>query len=1159
LKHKHSKLQKFLLLFLIIFGVGASGITGYALVTGNMPPILNMFSSGIFSSGSGANALKQGEMQLESESSTSINPQEITPTDSTAVSSNSASSIDPDAKIDENQLSPQGDTSIAPQPISVTTSQNPTSTSSNSASSKPSGTALKPASPVSSSPESAVSSEPVSSAPDSSPSDHHTAPRISGVNLDKTQMTLNKGDISVVLTPTITPSNASGDKNIKWTTGNANIATVNNIGHITAVGGGTVTITATTSNGKTAACTVTVLVPASTIKINSEAFSIDKGSSKTLTATVGPEDATDKTVIWATSNNDVVSVDAVGKIKAEKAGTATITATTSDGKFSTKCAVTVGISISSLTLNKTKTTLIKNTEETLTATIDPPDTTENLTVKWTSSNTSVAAVDSNGKVTALARGETTITAQAGSHCAECIVTVIVPANGISLNKPSATLAKGTEETLTATIFPEDSTDKAVEWTSSDESIATVDMSGKITAVNVGTAIITAKSHSGGFTDTCTVNVVIPVTGIAIDKAEIILIKGSTESLTATITPSDATDKAVAWTSSDTNIATIGADGKITAVAGGTATIKVTTHDGNFLAECKVTVIVPVTGISLNKTTSTLVRGTEDTLMATILPGDATNKTVLWATSNSDVCTVDNNGKVTAVNAGTTVITATSEDGGFVAQCTVTAVVLVTGVSLNKESLTLVKGTNETLNATITPADATDKAVAWSSSDPSIATVDVTGKVTAIAGGSTTITATTHEGNFTGECKVSVIVPVTGISLNKTTTTIPKGTNETLTPTITPEDATDKSVVWTSSNNSFATVDSTGKVTAVSVGTAVITVKSHDGGFTAECTVKVVIHVAGVSLNKANLTLVKGTNEILISTITPEDATDKSVVWTSSNEVVATVDSTGKVTAIGAGIATISITTHDGGFKAQCSVTVVIPVTGISLNQSSLIKAKGSTNTLMATVSPNDATDKRVLWSSSNNNVATVDNAGNVTVIGKGQAVVKAVTYDGSYVAQCSVSGAVCTATVGNKRGYVKGITDDGRFDLACDLEAGVKERQTDWMAVTLNFDEPFSYTDKSLISMFGIKGYYKGSVCKLSIIIDDKTVCEESINGSLRDDTGYDINIGSHKSGTVTNKIVIVLEFEGYSTKNEDANSMFRSYRTASVCGVPLTAVEILP
>jgi len=669
LKHKHSKLQKFLLLFLIIFGVGASGITGYALVTGT--PILSIFSSGIFSSGSGAKALKQGEMQLESESSTSINPQEITPTDSTAVSSNSASSIDPDAKIDENQLSPQGNTSIAPQYISVTTSQNPTSTSSNSASSKPSSTASKPVSSVSSSPESTVSSEPVSSAPDSSPSDHHTAPRISGVNLDKTQMTLNKGDISAVLTPTITPSNASGDKSITWSTDNANIATVDNIGHITAVGGGTATITATTSNGKTAACIVTVLVPASTIEINSEDFSIDKGASKTLTATVGPEDATDKTVIWATSNNDVVLVDGNGKITAENVGTATITATTGDGKLSAICEVTVGISISTLTLDKTELILIKGTEEILTATVDPPDTTENKTVEWISSKPTVADVDSTGRITAIEGGTAVITAQVGSHVDECVVTVIVPATGISLNKSAFTLPKGTHGGLTATITPEDATDKAVEWTSSDESIATVDSDGKITALSVGVAVITAKSHDGGFTAECTVSVVIPVTGITFDRTELTMNKGNSDQLVAAISPIDATDQAVTWSSSNPDVVSTDQHGSITAVSAGSAVISVTTHDGNYTASCDITVIVPVTNITLNKSASTLLIGDSEVLIATITPDDATDKTITWSSSDNTVVTVDTSGKVTPIAIGNAVISAKAGELSTACSITVT--------------------------------------------------------------------------------------------------------------------------------------------------------------------------------------------------------------------------------------------------------------------------------------------------------------------------------------------------------------------------------------------------------------------------------------------------------------------------------------------------------
>ena len=160
---------------------------------------------------------------------------------------------------------------------------------------------------------------------------------------------------------------------------------------------------------------MTVLVPASTIEINSEDFSIDKGASKTLTATVGPEDATDKTVIWATSNNDVVLVDGNGKITAENVGTATITATTGDGKLSAICEVTVGISISTLTLDKTELILIKGTEEILTATVDPPDTTENKTVEWISSKPTVADVDSTGRITAIEGGTAVITAQVGSH------------------------------------------------------------------------------------------------------------------------------------------------------------------------------------------------------------------------------------------------------------------------------------------------------------------------------------------------------------------------------------------------------------------------------------------------------------------------------------------------------------------------------------------------------------------------------------------------------------------------------------------------------------------------------------------------------------------------------------------------------------------------
>ena len=243
------------------------------------------------------------------------------------------------------------------------------------------------------------------------------------------------------------------------------------------------------------------------------------------------------------------------------------------------------------------------------------------------------------------------------------------------------------------------------------------------------------------------------------------------------------------------------------------------------------------------------------------------------------------------------------------------IVNVESITLNKTTLDLIKGTSETLTATITPDNATTKTVEWSSSATTVATVDNSGKVTAVGGGSATITAKC--GGKSATCSVTVTVPVESVSLNKTELTINKGESETLTATINPSDATDKTLEWQSSNTAAATVDNTGKVTAVYAGNTTITVSAS--GKTATCLVTVVIPVESVTLNKPSLTLTEGTSETLTAEINPSDATDKKVTWTSSNTAVATVDSNGKVEAKAIGTATITATC--GGKSATCSVTV----------------------------------------------------------------------------------------------------------------------------------------------------------------------------------------------------------------------------------------------
>jgi uncharacterized protein YjdB len=249
-------------------------------------------------------------------------------------------------------------------------------------------------------------------------------------------------------------------------------------------------------------------------------------------------------------------------------------------------------------------------------------------------------------------------------------------------------------------------------------------------------------------------------------------------------------------------------------------------------------------------------------------------------------------------------------------------IFVTAVTLDSTSLTLVEGDSQTLTATISPSNAENQKVLWSSSNASVATVRE-GVVTAVKAGTATITVKSDDGGKTATCEVTVIangIPVTGVTLDKTSYEMTVGDEFTLSATVTPDNATNKNVSWSSSNSSVATVDN-GKVTAVKVGTATITVKTEDGGKTATCEIIVKsIPVEGVTLDKTSIEITEGEEIRLTATVTPDNATNKNVSWSSSNSSVATVDN-GKVTAVKAGTATITVRTEDGGKTASCEVTV----------------------------------------------------------------------------------------------------------------------------------------------------------------------------------------------------------------------------------------------
>ena len=448
------------------------------------------------------------------------------------------------------------------------------------------------------------------------------------------------------------------------------------------------------------------------ITLNSEALELTEGDSFKLTATVIPEIATDKTIIWSSSNASIADVEN-GMVTAVKAGVATITAASRDGGAEASCTVTVsgkGIPVESVTLDIKSVELVIGETITLTATVKPDNATDSE-VKWTTNNAAVATVE-NGVVTARKAGAASITATAGGMNATCTVTVsdaYIEVASVTLDKTSLSLTEGETATLTATVKPANATDKVVKWSSSDTDILTV-FGGKVTAVAAGVATVTAEA--GGKSATCEiqVNKKIEVESVTLDEEKITIAIGETVTLTATVKPDDAYDKTVTWSTSDTEVAAI-KNGTVTGLAEGTAVITATA--GEQAASCIVKVEkVELESISLNYTEMTLNPGETEILEVSFNPGNATDKSVLWKTSDYNIVRVDDNGKITAVAMGTAEITAIA--GNCRATCTVKVnnndYLTLTNTSRNEGTVTI--RANGNFVPVISIKYSTDKGRSW---------------------------------------------------------------------------------------------------------------------------------------------------------------------------------------------------------------------------------------------------------------------------------------------------------------------------------------------------------------------------------------------------------------------------------------------------------------
>lgn len=372
---------------------------------------------------------------------------------------------------------------------------------------------------------------------------------------------------------------------------------------------------------------------------------------------------------------------------------------------------------------------------------------------------------------------------------------------------------------------------------------------------------------------------------------------------------------------------------------------------------------------------------------------------------------------------------------------------VKGVSIGKPEECVYVGDRFKPDVAIVPENALNRNYTLKSLDERVAALDDDGFVVLKSYGKARIQATTEDGGYTDVCEFDVYEHTVGIRLETEQARVRKGGRLTLSAVAQPEGKTDGRLVWSSSDGSVASVDEEGVVSGKSKGEAVITVTAVDGGYTAECRVRVYQPVTELRMDNRSVTVDTGDDIQLTATILPYDADNKSIVWSSDNPDVADVNGKGVVTGVKAGQTVIRATSEDEGISDFCVVTVNQPVTGVSLSKSELSFSKiGDAEQLVASVQPADATNKELNWSSSDESVAIVSN-GRVLCSGYGSAIVYVTTVDGGYMASCVVKAddgltgidgvaADGSVSVDNGRLVLKGIPEGMRI-LVTDISGQV--------------------------------------------------------------------------------------------------------------------------
>ncbi|MBO5352657.1 MAG: Ig domain-containing protein, partial [Lachnospiraceae bacterium] len=682
-------------------------------------------------------------------------------------------------------------------------------------------------------------------------------PAVTEITLDPAEIKLEIEEYATIKA-NVKPTDIS-NVSLKWISSDPEVVKVSEESDLTvvvqALKGGSAVITAINAeNVVVGHCKVIVNQPAEELILSAGGKVLSDGeevrvpwSDRTfqLYAEILPEETTNKEVTWKSSNPKIATVDEHGLVTFNKSGKAekvTIIVQSQDNPNLVKtCTINILASVNGVELDQHELNLFVGESERLTYLVNPDDV-ANKTVTWTSFDTSIAAVDKTGMVTAKGPGKTQIMimTEDGSFYDLCTVTVDLYATSVKMNYKKVTMNRGDYFDMEVTVAPANSTVKSLIWESLNPSVVTVSSNGRLTARNVGTAIVMVKTQTGSLAY-CEVTVLEPMVSLELDETDITIDVDEKFLLTPEFSPEEPSNTEVKWSTSDEDIAEVNLLGEVTGISGGTVVITCETVDGGYRAFCLVTVEEPVYELTVTPDNYRLGIGKTYQLTATMTnKGTATDSEIIWSSSDESICTVDKFGKITGVNFGYATIKAEAADGyGAYATCEVRVVREVTSIRLNYYRIQLVQGETVSLRAEIQPSNATYNTAQFVSDDLTVAVVDEDGLITGITPGTTWVHANAKDNSgVSAACFVEVIAPIpaTGVTVSDKEIVLVPGESKEVIASIRPANSTDD-LTWSSGNEFIATVDSNGKITARMVGTTDVTVMTTSG---KTATVKVIV-------------------------------------------------------------------------------------------------------------------------------------------------------------------------------------------------------------------------------------------------------------------------------------------------------------------------------